>query len=118
MASEVPFSPSELAELRSALIRQRDALRTARSRSSDDARGLGDPEPEAGDQAERVVEQDSALAVEAMEESVLAEIEHALSKFPLGTYGISEDSGEPIPIARLRALPWARRTADEEESGR
>ena len=26
-----------------------------------------------------------------------------------GRYGLSEDTGQPIPIARLDALPWARR---------
>lgn len=108
------LSASELQELQSALLRRRDALR-ARLSSTDDARAVGDPEPEAGDQAERVIEQDTALGVAAIEGSLLAEIEHALEKFDHGTYGLSEESGEPIPVARLRAIPWARRTADEEE---
>jgi RNA polymerase-binding transcription factor DksA len=32
-----------------------------------------------------------------------------------GTYGASEDSGEAIPLERLEAVPWARRTARAEE---
>jgi RNA polymerase-binding transcription factor DksA len=30
-----------------------------------------------------------------------------------GSYGVSEVSGEPIPSARLRAVPWASRNSDE-----
>ncbi len=38
----------------------------------------------------------------------LGEVEHALSKFSQGTYGLCEDCGEPIPLARLRLVPEAR----------
>ena len=31
-----------------------------------------------------------------------------------GTYGFSVESGEPIPAARLEAVPWAERTTDEQ----
>jgi DnaK suppressor protein len=31
-----------------------------------------------------------------------------------GTYGISVESGQPIPDARLEAIPWAERTAEEQ----
>jgi RNA polymerase-binding transcription factor DksA len=31
-----------------------------------------------------------------------------------GRYGVSEVSGEPIPYARLLAVPWARTDSDEE----
>ena len=32
-----------------------------------------------------------------------------------GTYGLSVESGEPIPAARLEAVPWAERTTDEQD---
>ena len=32
-----------------------------------------------------------------------------------GAYGLSIESGEPIPAERLEAIPWAERTAAEEE---
>lgn len=32
-----------------------------------------------------------------------------------GSYGISVESGDPIPDGRLEAIPWAERTAPEEE---
>jgi DnaK suppressor protein len=31
-----------------------------------------------------------------------------------GTYGLSVESGEPIPEGRLEAIPWAERTAQEQ----
>ncbi|MCW3068160.1 MAG: transcriptional regulator, TraR/DksA family, partial [Solirubrobacterales bacterium] len=31
-----------------------------------------------------------------------------------GTYGLSVESGEPIPDARLEAIPWAERTTEEQ----
>ncbi len=42
------------------------------------------------------------------EEGLLAEIEAALGRLKNGTYGICEASGQPIPTARLRAVPWTR----------
>lgn len=41
-------------------------------------------------------------------------IERAEKRLAEGTYGISVDSGEPIPDARLEAIPWAERTAEEQ----
>jgi len=45
----------------------------------------------------------------------LHEIDRALARIDDGTYGLSEVTGEPIPIERLRALPWASMTVDEAE---
>jgi DnaK suppressor protein len=45
----------------------------------------------------------------------LAAIERAERRLEEGTYGLSVDSGKPIPDARLEAIPWAERTAEEQE---
>jgi RNA polymerase-binding transcription factor DksA len=45
----------------------------------------------------------------------LNEVEHALSKFENGTYGICERCGRPIPLARLRILPETRYDVEYEE---
>jgi DnaK suppressor protein len=45
----------------------------------------------------------------------LEAIERAERRLDAGTYGLSIESGEPIPDARLEAIPWAERTADEQE---
>jgi DnaK suppressor protein len=46
----------------------------------------------------------------------LAAVERAEERLAAGTYGLSIESGEPIPDERLEALPTAELTADEERS--
>jgi len=41
-------------------------------------------------------------------------IERAERRLAAGTYGLSVESGEPIPDGRLEAIPWAERTAEEQ----
>jgi DnaK suppressor protein len=44
----------------------------------------------------------------------LEAVERAEARLADGTYGISIDSGKPIPDERLEAVPTAERTAEEE----
>lgn len=44
----------------------------------------------------------------------LRAIGRAEQRLAEGTYGISVESGEPIPDGRLQAIPWAERTAEEQ----
>ncbi len=45
----------------------------------------------------------------------IREIDAALMRIAEGTYGICEDTGEAIPVERLRANPAARRTREAQE---
>jgi DnaK suppressor protein len=45
----------------------------------------------------------------------LASLERAEARLAEGKYGLSVESGEPIPDERLRALPTAERTVAEED---
>lgn len=67
------------------------------------------------DDAELIEEEqvDDALAAQLRRE--LEAIERAETRLREGTYGLSVESGEPIPAERLEAIPWAERTAAEEE---
>ncbi len=56
-----------------------------------------------------------ALGVLAHEQDFIYEIEAALQRIQAGTYGICEETGQTIPDARLRAVPWTRYTKDVEE---
>jgi DnaK suppressor protein len=58
-------------------------------------------------------ERDEGLADRLREE--LAAIERAERRVDEGTYGISVDSSQPIPDERLELVPWAERTAAEQE---
>ena len=59
-------------------------------------------------------ELDTSLAEDLAEQ--LAAVERAESRLAAGTYGISIDSGEPIPDERLQALPTAERTVEEQRA--
>jgi DnaK suppressor protein len=109
------LSPEELTRFRHRLERERALLVERQHASAPVRRGVGDPEIEEGDVAERIVEQDVALSRDELDGDRLVDINRALQKLEEGSYGRSEESGDPIPIARLEAVPWARRTAEEEE---
>ena len=110
------LSPSILAELQQQLAERREHLK-AEIGALQRAEGIGgrpgdDPSTDLkGDQGDASVEVE-AWAIAHQEEfnlrEQLAEVEHALSKFALGTYGRCEQCGQPIPLARLRAFPEAR----------
>jgi DnaK suppressor protein len=46
----------------------------------------------------------------------LAAVERAEARLAAGTYGLSVESGQPIPDARLEAFPTAELTADEQRA--
>ena len=46
----------------------------------------------------------------------LAAVERAEARLAAGTYGLSTESGEPIPDERLEALPTAELTIEEERA--
>jgi DnaK suppressor protein len=58
-------------------------------------------------------EVDDALAVQRRAE--LEAVGRAEQRLADGTYGLSVESGEPIPAERLETIPWAERTAEEQE---
>jgi DnaK suppressor protein len=58
-------------------------------------------------------ERDEGLA-EPLQEKLEA-IDRAEARLEEGTYGLSVESGEPIPDERLEAVPWAERTAEEQQ---
>jgi DnaK suppressor protein len=57
-------------------------------------------------------ELDQGLANDLRED--LAAVERAEARLEAGTYGLSIESGKPIPDERLEVLPTAERTVEEE----
>lgn len=108
----------DLHRLRTKLVKKRDELIAAQRASIAEQRGIHDPETEAGDVAENLIEQEASLRIGAFDATLLSDVERALKKLDDGHYGHSEDSGVPIPLERLEAVPWARRTAQEEHKRR
>jgi DnaK suppressor protein len=72
-----------------------------------------DQEREIEEAAQRATERAHQVEIAERERALLGEVERALAKFGSGTYGVSETTGDPIPYARLAAVPWARQGVDE-----
>ena len=62
---------------------------------------------EYGELATETTEVEKGLILEKRIREQLAEVEHALDKFEQGTYGLCDNCGQPIDVARLEALPRA-----------
>ncbi|NPV13951.1 hypothetical protein HPY86_03350 [candidate division WOR-3 bacterium] len=60
------------------------------------------------DQGTENFQRELASQLRSIESRSLRDIDDALSKIAAGTYGICELCGEPIPLARLEAVPAAR----------
>lgn len=56
----------------------------------------------------KAADQDVVAATANLRFRLLREIDGALDRVKIGTYGICEMCGEEISANRLRALPWAR----------
>ena len=113
--SAAGLTAEQLAELRNVLLAKRRELMAELSVAAEDLSEAKDREPEVMDRAETAVELDDRARRADRESDLLEDIEAALRRMEEGTYGLSEDSGESIGYARLEAVPWARRTAREEE---
>ena len=83
---------------------------TLRSRAEgSEASAFGMHQADAGSDA---YDRDFALSLLSQEQDALYEIDQALKRIEVGTYGICEMSGKPIPHARLEAIPFARFTVE------
>lgn len=69
---------------------------------------------EASDVSAELIDEEIGQARTEQLRDELAAIERAEGRLAQGTYGVSVESGEPIPDARLEVLPWAERTAEEQ----
>jgi DnaK suppressor protein len=101
---------------RELLARERERIEQAVA-----ALGHGDAELDAdqsepGDRGSEDLYQsefDAGLAEDLADQ--LAALERAEARLQAGIYGLSTESGEPIPDARLEALPTAERTLSEQQ---
>jgi len=102
----------KLLQLRDAMVDSmagvaKDNLRSRAEGS--EASAFGMHQADAGSDA---YDRDFALSLLSQEQDALYEIDQALKRIELGTYGICEMSGKPIPHARLEAIPVARFTVE------
>lgn len=108
-----PFTRKQkekLLQLRDAMVDSMAGVAqdTLRSRAEgSEASAFGMHQADAGSDA---YDRDFALSLLSQEQDALYEIDQALKRIELGTYGVCEMSGKPIPHARLEAIPFARFT--------
>lgn len=60
------------------------------------------------DQTQRILMEKQNLSNHQRLIQMLVDIEHALRKIETGSFGICEETEEPIEEARLISLPWTR----------
>ena len=110
--------PIDEARARELLRRERERIEGSLAdlrRTRDSELEEIDTSTDPADDAEQIEEEqvDDAVLQQLREE--LEAIERAEKRLEDGTYGFSVESGEPIPAGRLVAVPWAERTAGEQQ---
>ena len=114
MAPASPLTAAQLGRFEERLQRERArllGLTTAPERPAE-MPGLADP-GDAADVAEVQVERSTKNTLTEGERAQLAQVNRALAKLADGSYGLSDVTGDPIPLARLEALPWATTNVED-----
>lgn len=114
----MPLKKSQVDEFKQRLIDLKRQLThtlegtTKEVKKPDEATGYSQHQADQGtDDFDRTI----SLEVTHKEYEILRQIERALEKIDENTYGICDISGEEIPIARLRAVPYATMTVQAQE---
>jgi RNA polymerase-binding transcription factor len=103
--------------------RARELLAAERERIERELAGFGRDEGEPQDEDVDEGDQATDLYQDELDESrqndlrdQLAAVERAEERLAAGTYGLSVESGQPIPDERLEARPTAELTVEEERA--
>ena len=119
------FDAKFLTAQRALLLQEKASLVGQAVRLEDEALALiteqemGDVQfdDEGGEGDTMVVERERDLALSAQARQTVADIEAALARLIVGTYGYSIESGRPISRERLEAIPWATVLVEEKVGG-
>ena len=114
------LAPSTLKRLAARLADERERLETIIT-EHDDAReqsrlaeGSADrsADPDNVDGGAIAVELEMDISMVQNARDLLDRVKHAQDRMEKGLYGTCEITGEPIPVARLEALPYATTTVE------
>ena len=119
------FDDKFLEEMRRKLLKERAKyLHSAEEYQAEAESLLATREPgdvqfdeEGGEGATVAVERERDLALSSQARHTVSQIDAALERIDNGTYGNCVTSGAPIPIARLRAIPWAAERVEVKAGG-
>lgn len=96
------------------LMRFRSQLKEALGERTEETIGAnareasGELSVNSADAGTQTFDRDVALSMVAGEQETLHEVEAALDRIFAGTYGVCEETGKPIKLDRLRAVPFTR----------
>src|SRR5436305_2928008 len=101
---------------RELLAAERERIERAlgRLRHEDDSEPADEVDP--GNLASDLYQDELAEGLEEDLRTQLVAVGRAEERLAAGTYGLSIESGQPIPDERLEAVPTAERTAEEERA--
>ncbi len=111
------FNRTQLKEFRQLLVRVRDRVVDEITFLAGDNLNLSQRESSGdlssysfhmADQGTDNFDREFALNLVSSEQDVLYEIDEALARVDMGSYGVCEACGKPIERARLNALPFAK----------
>ena len=119
------FDDKFLEEMRRKLLKERAKyLHSAEEYQAEAESLLATREPgdvqfdeEGGEGATVAVERERDLALSSQARYTVSQIDAALERIDNGAYGCCVTSGAPIPIARLRAIPWAAERVEVKAGG-
>jgi DnaK suppressor protein len=103
---------------RELLAAERRRIEQALARLAREDRGDAEDDLDEGDQATDLYQEELDDSREQDLREQLAAVERAEQRLADGSYGLSVESGEPIPDERLEAVPTAELTVEEERARR
>jgi DnaK suppressor protein len=111
------MAAKKLEKYRKALLEMRSKIMNrAKSNIAENFSLNPDDLMDESDHAAAVIQQNLQLNAQERDRFLLREIDHALSKMEDGSYGLCEDTEEPIDEARLDANPWSRYSVEAAEA--
>ena len=101
-------------QARELLRRERERIERALAEQAGDDSELSNNDQHLGDQGSELYADEFEAGLRERLQNELVAVERAEARVEAGTYGLSVESGEPIPDERLEAIPTAERTAEEQ----
>lgn len=111
------LEPDQITHFKTLLIQERRAIEARIAARQGDITGTVRNEDGAGDkedEAQRIYGREDGIVSNELDAQQLEQVNKALARIEAGTYGMSEVSGKPIPLARLEAVPSATTLVSEQ----
>lgn len=102
-----------LLQLRGELVRMIEGLEEDQRYRAEEEEDF--TQHDSGDRSQSLFTREMDATVEQTIERRLRNVERALQKIEEGSYGICDDTGEPIPRGRLEAVPEAIYTVEAQQ---